>query len=94
MPTENHTTPSPRTRAERFEKLGIVTLADLLCHYPADISTSRSPYSIAEAPADVECVVKAEVFAKPGRRILPERAADGAHHCRGRCVQSGDHMVQ
>ena len=45
MPTENRTTLTPDTpvrylkgvgpkTAERFEKLGIVTLADLLCHYP------------------------------------------------------------
>lgn len=60
----------PRT-AERFEKLGIVTLADLLCHYPRKYIDFTKPYSIAEAPADTECVVKAEVFAKPGGRILP-----------------------
>ena len=45
MPTENRITLTPDTpvrylkgvgpkTAERFEKLGIVTLADLLCHYP------------------------------------------------------------
>lgn len=105
MPAENHTTLTPDTpvrylkgvgpkTAERFEKLGIVTLADLLCHYPRRYIDFTKPYSIAEAPTDVECVVRAEVFAKPGGRILPGRAADGAHHCRGRCVQSGDHMVQ
>ena len=60
----------PKT-AERFEKLGIVTLADLLCHYPRRYIDFSKPYSIAEAPADTECVVKAEVFAKPGGRILP-----------------------
>ena len=43
MPAEHHTTLTPDTpvrylkgvgpkTAERFEKLGIVTLADLLCH--------------------------------------------------------------
>ena len=82
MPTENRTTLTqdtpvrylkgvgPKT-AERFEKLGIVTLADLLCHYPRRYIDFSKPYSIAEAPADTECVVKAEVFAKPGGRILP-----------------------
>ena len=60
----------PKT-AERFEKLGIVTLADLLCHYPRRYIDFTKPYSIAEAPTDVECVVRAEVFAKPGGRILP-----------------------
>ena len=82
MPAELHTTLTPDTpvrylkgvgpkTAERFEKLGIVTLADLLCHYPRRYLDFSKPYSIAEAPADTECVVKAEVFAKPGGRILP-----------------------
>ena len=60
----------PKT-AERFEKLGIVTLSDLLCHYPRRYINFTKPYSIAEAPNDTECVVRAEVFAKPGGRILP-----------------------
>ena len=82
MPSESHTTLTPDTpvrylkgvgpkTAERFEKLGIVTLADLLCHYPRRYIDFTKPYSIAEAPSDTECVVKAEVFAKPGGRILP-----------------------
>ena len=84
MPTENRTTLTPDTpvrylkgvgpkTAERFEKLGIVTLADLLCHYPRRYIDFSKPYSIAEAPADTECVVKAEVFAKPGGRILLDK---------------------
>lgn len=82
MPAELHTTLTPDTpvrylkgvgpkTAERFEKLGILTLSDLLCHYPRRYLDFSKPYSIAEAPADTECVVKAEVFAKPSGRILP-----------------------
>mgnify|MGYP000363018463 FL=1 len=82
MPAETRITLTPDTpvrylkgvgpkTAERFEKLGIVTLVDLLCHYPRKYIDFTKPYSIAEAPADTECVVKAEVFAKPGGRILP-----------------------
>ena len=82
MPAELHTTLTPDTpvrylkgvgpkTAQRFEKLGILTLSDLLCHYPRRYLDFSKPYSIAEAPADTECVVKAEVFAKPGGRILP-----------------------
>ena len=82
MPAELHTTLTPDTPVrylkgvgpktdERFEKLGILTLSDLLCHYPRRYLDFSKPYSIAEAPADTECVVKAEVFAKPGGRILP-----------------------
>ena len=48
-----------------------MTLADLLCHYPRRYIDFSRPYSIAEAPPDTECVVKAEVFAKPAGRILP-----------------------
>ena len=51
--------------------MGIVTLADLLCHYPRRYMDFSKPYSIAEAPCDTECVVKAEVFAKPGGRCAP-----------------------
>ena len=82
MAAEHHTSLTPDTpvrylkgvgpkTAERFEKLGIVTLSDLLCHYPRRYLDFSKPYSIAEAPLDTECVVKAEVFAKPGGRILP-----------------------
>ena len=82
MAAESHTTRTPDTpvrylkgvgpkTAERFEKLGILTLADLLCHYPRRYLDFSRPYSIAEAPLDTECVVKAEVFAKPAGRILP-----------------------
>ena len=82
MAAESHTTLTPDTpvrylkgvgpkTAERFEKLGILTLADLLCHYPRRYLDFSRPYSIAEAPLDTACVVKAEVFAKPAGRILP-----------------------
>ena len=60
----------PKT-AQRFEKLGILTLADLLCHYPRRYVDFTQPYSIAQAPAETECVVKAEVYAKLGGRMLP-----------------------
>ena len=43
----------PKT-AERFEKLGIRTLADLLCHYPRRYVDFTKPYAIAEAPAETE----------------------------------------
>lgn len=82
MTAEHHTSLTPDTpvrylkgvgpkTAERFEKLGIVTLSDLLCHYPRRYLDFSKPYSIAEAPLDTECVVKAELFAKQGERILP-----------------------
>lgn len=82
MPEENCSTLAPDTpvrylkgvgpkTAQRFEKLGILTLADLLCHYPRRYVDFTHPYSIAQAPAETECVVKAEVYAKLGGRMLP-----------------------
>lgn len=82
MPEENCSTLAPDTpvrylkgvgpkTAQRFEKLGILTLADLLCHYPRRYVDFTQTYSIAQAPAETECVVKAEVYAKLGGRMLP-----------------------
>lgn len=82
MPEENCSTLAPDTpvrylkgvgpkTAQRFEKLGILTLADLLCHYPRRYVDFTQPYSIAQAPPETECVVKAEVYAKLGGRMLP-----------------------
>ena len=96
MPAELHTTLTPDTpvrylkgvgpkTAERFEKLGILTLSDLLCHYPRRYLDFSKPYSIAEAPADTECVVKAEVFAKPGGRILRRIEIMGPEEHGGHC---------
>ena len=73
MPTENRTTLTPDTpvrylkgvgpkTAERFEKLGIVTLADLLCHYPRRYIDFSKPYSIA---ADAFCRAGGEWSASP-----------------------------
>ena len=105
MPTENRITLTPDTpvrylkgvgpkTAERFEKLGIVTLADLLCHYPAQIYRLHETLFHRRSPH--RCGVRGQGRGvRQARRAHPAgRAADGAHHCRGRCVQSGDHMVQ
>ncbi len=82
MEQDHHTTLTPDTPvrylkgvgpkiAQRFEKLGIQTLADLLCHYPRRYIDFTQPYSIAQAPLDTECVVRAELLAKNGGRIIP-----------------------
>ena len=87
MPAELHTTLTPDTpvrylkgvgpkTAERFEKLGILTLSDLLCHYPRRVRGEGRG-------------VRQTCRAHPAGR-----AADGAHHRRGRCIQSRDHVVQ
>ena len=77
--TENRTTLTPDTPvqylkgvgpklAQRFEKLGIRTLADLLQHYPRRYLDFTHPYPPAEAPVGVECVVRAQLLAKQGGR--------------------------
>ena len=99
MEQDHHTTLTPDTPvrylkgvgpkiAQRFEKLGIQTLADLLCHYPRRYIDFTQPYSIAQAPLDTECVVRAELLAKNGGRIIPGgRRMDRA--TAGSMVQSG-----
>ena len=57
--------------AQRFEKLGIETLADLLCHYPRKYRDFSKPYAVSEAPFDTECVIRAEITGKTGKRLLP-----------------------
>ena len=59
----------PKT-AEKFEKLGIYTLTDLLCHYPRRYVDYSKAYSPAEAPLNTDCIVKAEVYAKAGKRRI------------------------
>ena len=70
--------------AQRFEKLGICTLADLLEHYPRRYLDFTHPYPPAEAPAGVACVVRAELLSKQGgryaaggRRVEKALAGDG-----------------
>ena len=93
--SENRTTLTPDTPvqylkgvgpklAQRFEKLGIRTLADLLEHYPRRYLDFTHPYPPGEAPAGVECVVRAELLAKQGgryvsggRRVEKATAGDG-----------------
>ena len=81
MGTENRTTLTPDTPvqylkgvgpklAQRFEKLGIRTLADLLEHYPRRYLDFTHPYPPSEAPAGVECVVQAELLSKQGGRYV------------------------
>ena len=56
--------------ARKFEKLGIRTVRDLLLHYPRRYIDYTRPYTVAEAPYDVDCCVRAEVLQKePARRI-------------------------
>ena len=105
MPEENCSTLAPDTpvrylkgvgpkTAQRFEKLGILTLADLLCHYPRRYVDFTQPYSIAQAPAETECVVKAEVYAKLGGAYAARRPADGTADGGRRRIHPGGHLVQ
>lgn len=56
--------------AKKFEKLGIATIRDLLLCYPRKYIDYTQPYTVASAPYDVDCCVKATVLQKePARRI-------------------------
>ena len=57
-------------RAELYRKLGVQSVGALLRFYPRSYLDFTSPYSIADAPRDTTCVVRARVFAKnPEQRI-------------------------
>lgn len=56
--------------AKKFEKLGITTIRDLLLHYPRRYIDYSKPYTVAAAPYDVDCCVKATVLQRdPDRRV-------------------------
>ena len=58
--------PSPK----KFEKLGILTIRDLLLCYPRKYIDYTQPYTVVSAPYDVECCVRATVLQKePARRV-------------------------
>ena len=57
-------------RAEQFAKLGVKTLGALLSYYPRDYVDYSNPFTIASAPYDTPCAIKAAVYAKgPAVRI-------------------------
>ncbi len=58
------------TLAKKFQKLGIGTVGELLLHYPRRYIDFTAPCTVAAAPYDVDCCVKAQVLQKkPARRI-------------------------
>ena len=57
-------------RSEQYERLGIKTVWDLLCHYPRNYIDYSSPVDIMNAPVNEPCIVKARVVKKlPEARI-------------------------
>lgn len=72
----------PRT-AEKFEKLGVQTVGDLLGLYPRRYIDYTQPYPVAQAPFDVDCAVLARIHSKAaptrlsgGRTMIRVLAAD------------------
>ncbi|MDY5095191.1 MAG: ATP-dependent DNA helicase RecG [Oscillospiraceae bacterium] len=57
--------------AKKFARLGIVTVGDLLAHYPRRYVDYAHPVPVLSAPAGEEVVVKATVYAKLGTTRLP-----------------------
>ena len=57
-------------RAEKFEKLGVSTIGQLLQLFPRDYVDYSRPWPVASAPWEGSCVVRAEVYSKqPERRV-------------------------
>ncbi len=57
-------------KAEQFEKLGIDSVGSLLRYYPRDYEDWSKPYTIAEAPINETCCVRARIeSASPPARI-------------------------
>ena len=60
---------------EKFEKLGVTTIRDLLLCYPRKYIDYTKPYTVVSAPYDVDSCVRATVLQKePVRRIKGGRA--------------------
>lgn len=57
-------------RAECYEKLGVKTVYDLLCHYPRSYIDYTSPVPIADAPTNEPCIVKGRVVKNSPKPVL------------------------
>ncbi len=57
--------------AAKYEKLGIRTLGDAIHFYPRDYVDFTRPYPVAQAPFDVNCVVRATVWSIGSLRRIP-----------------------
>lgn len=71
-------------RAAHYEKLGIVTVADLLAHYPRGYEDWSSPCTAAQAPAGQPCCIRGFVVTSPtayrvrqGMTLYRFRVSDG-----------------
>ena len=57
-------------RAALYRKLGITTVGELLYHFPRDYVDLTSPYTIAEAPVDETCAIRARLMSKSGEQRI------------------------
>ena len=57
-------------RATLFHKLDIVTVGDLLCHYPREYEDWSSACSIEDAPVDTLCCIRARAVTSPTERRI------------------------
>ena len=71
-------------RAAQYEKLGIVTVADLLAHYPRGYEDWSSPCTAAQAPVGQPCCIRGFVVTSPtayrvrqGMTLYRFRVSDG-----------------
>ena len=71
----------PKT-AEKFARLGVYTVADLLAHYPRRYVDYAGATGVAAAPFDTDTVVRAVVYAKlPMSRLPGGRTLHRAQAC-------------
>ena len=51
-------------KAEKYERLGVKTVYDLLCDYPRDYLDLTQPVAINDAPANEQALIKGRIFKK------------------------------
>ena len=51
-------------KAEKYERLGVKTVYDLLCDYPRDYLDLTQPVAINDAPANEQALIRGRIFKK------------------------------
>lgn len=60
-------------RADLYKKLGVSTVADLLCHYPRSYMDFSNPVSIKDAIPNENCIIKGRII----KKLAPARIRKG-----------------
>ncbi|MBQ7071423.1 MAG: ATP-dependent DNA helicase RecG [Ruminococcus sp.] len=76
-------------RAEKYEKLGIRTVYDLLCFFPRDYLDLSSPVEISAAMPNEQALIKAKVF----KKLPPARIKKGLTIFKAAVTDGSDDMT-